>query len=82
MNQFPNIRICLNGNTCDLGSEFINNLIATKRANYAKEYLVKQGVDASRINVESKTYTDPVADGKTGEDRLKNRRVSITILDD
>ena len=82
MNQYPNIRICLNGNTCDLGSEFINNLIATKRANYAKEYLVKQGVDASRINVESKTYTDPVADGKTGEDRLKNRRVSITILDD
>ena len=82
MKQYPNIRICLNGNTCDLGSDYINNLIATKRANHAKEYLVKQGVDASRINTESKASSNPVADGQTGDDRMKNRRVSITVLDD
>lgn len=82
LKQYPNIRICLNGNTCDLGSEYINNLIATKRANHAKEYLVKQGVDASRINIESNASSNPVADGQTGDDRLKNRRVSITVLDD
>jgi hypothetical protein len=82
MNQYPNIRICLNGNTCDLGSDYINGLIAIKRANHAKDYLVKKGIDASRIETESKASSDPVANGKTGEDRLQNRRVSITILED
>ena len=82
MNQYPNIRICLNGNTCDLGTDYINELIATKRANHAKDYLVKQGVDASRIEIESKAASNPVMEGQTGESRLQNRRVSITILGD
>lgn len=82
MKQYTNIRICLNGNTCDLGSDYINNLIATKRANNAKDYLVKQGIDDSRIEVESKSSSEPIIDGHTGENRLQNRRVSITILND
>lgn len=82
MNQYPNIRICLNGNTCDLGSDYVNELIATKRANHAKDYLVKQGVDANRIETESKAASNPVVDGKTKESRLQNRRVSITVLED
>lgn len=82
MNQYPNIRICLNGNTCDLGTDQINNMIATKRAEHAKEYLVKKGIDASRINVESKASSEPVVNGQTGEARLQNRRISITILED
>lgn len=82
MNQYPNIRICLNGNTCDLGTDYINELIATKRANHAKDYLVKQGVDAARIEIGSKASSEPVAEGQTGEDRMRNRRVSISILED
>lgn len=82
MNQYPNIRICLNGNTCDLGSDYVNELIATKRANHAKDYLVKQGVDANRIETESKAASNPVVAGKTEESRLQNRRVSIIVLDD
>lgn len=82
MNQYTSIRICLNGNTCDLGSDYINKLIAIKRASIAKEYLVKQGIDENRIRVESRAASTPVADGKTKEDRLKNRRVNITIIDD
>ncbi len=82
LNKYPNIRIRLCGNTCDLGTEYINGLIATKRANYAKDYLVKKGVDASRIEVESNASASPVTNGHTGEDRLQNRRVTISIIDD
>ena len=82
LNKYPNIRIRLCGNTCDLGTEYINGLIATKRANHAKDYLVKKGVDASRIEVESNASASPVTNGHTGEDRLQNRRVTISIIDD
>lgn len=82
MKQFPNIRICLNGNTCDLGADYINELIATKRADNAKDYLVKQGIDANRIKTESKAASNPIVKGKTEESRLQNRRVSITVLED
>ena len=82
MKQYPNIRICLNGNTCDLGSEYVNGLIAIKRANNAKAYLVNQGIESDRISTESKASTDPVVNGHTSEDRLRNRRITISIVDE
>lgn len=81
MNQYPNIRICLSGNTCDLGTDSINELIGAKRADYAKEYLVKHGIDANRIEVKSMSFSNPIVDDHTEEARLRNRRVSISVID-
>lgn len=80
MNEFPDIRICLNGNTCDLGTNRINMLVGSKRAINAKNYLVSKGIDSNRIEVDSSGSSNPVNGNHTKEARLQNRRVSITII--
>lgn len=82
LKQYPNIKICLNGNTCDLGSEYINELIAIKRANNAKAYLVENGIEDNRIIIESKASSEPIVYGHTKEARLRNRRVTISIVNE
>ena len=68
------------GHTCSIGSKAYNQKLSERRANAVKTYLVGKGVDAKRILVEGKGETQPVADNKTREGRMKNRRVEIQVL--
>lgn len=74
-----NIRI--DGYTDSTGTVQYNNTLSEKRANSVKEYLEKQGVDASRMKTKGYGQANPIADNKTAEGRQKNRRVEIIILD-
>lgn len=73
-----NIRI--DGYTDNTGTVQYNNTLSEKRANSVKEYLEKEGVDASRITAKGYGQTNPIADNKTAEGRQKNRRVEVLIL--
>lgn len=48
-----------------------------KRAEVLRDYMVKQGVDASQIRCESKGQTEPVAPNDTRANRALNRRANI-----
>ena len=68
------------GHTDNVGSAESNQKLSVRRAEAAKNYLVKKGIEPGRIYVEGKGETQPIADNKTAEGRAKNRRVEIEVV--
>jgi OOP family OmpA-OmpF porin len=68
------------GHTDSIGSNAYNEKLSLRRAEAVKAYLVSKGVEASRVFVEGKGETQPVADNKTAEGRAKNRRVTVEVV--
>jgi outer membrane protein OmpA-like peptidoglycan-associated protein len=67
------------GHTDSTGSAKINAKLSEERAEAVKTALVKQGIDASRIQTKGVGPSNPVASNSTAEGRQKNRRVVIDI---
>jgi OOP family OmpA-OmpF porin len=51
--------------------------ISTSQAQFLVDYVVKAGIDASRVAPVGKGMSEPVGDNKTSKGRDKNRRVEI-----
>jgi OmpA-OmpF porin, OOP family len=75
----PSITITVNGYTDNTGTEAANLSMSAKRAMAVKNYLVKDGIDESRIFTNGYGQTAPVADNKTSAGRAKNRRVELKL---
>ncbi len=79
--KYPGAKVRLEGHTDSIGTEAYNQKLSERRAESVKNYLVKEGaVDESNITSMGYGEKKPVADNKTKEGRLKNRRVEILIL--
>ncbi len=77
--------VMVTGHTDRLGSEAYNQKLSERRANQVKDYLVSQGVDASRLQAVGKGESEPVVacDGVKGSKKLieclqPNRRVVLS----
>ncbi len=68
------------GHTDSIGSDAYNEKLSLRRAEAVKAYLVSKGVEATRVFVEGKGESQPVADNKTAEGRAKNRRVTVEVV--
>jgi type IX secretion system PorP/SprF family membrane protein len=80
MHENEHLKITLTGHTDNIGSIKFNQRLSLFRAEVIKEYLVKKGVDPSRITTEGKGLSEPLNENKTEEERSKNRRVVLTIF--
>ena len=81
MQQEPRLRARITGHTDDRGSESANLRVGGRRADAARDYLVKQhSIDQSRIETQSLGESHPVADNQTREGRKQNRRVEIELF--
>jgi outer membrane protein OmpA-like peptidoglycan-associated protein len=56
------------------------DVIARKRAEAVRDYLVGRGVDASRITTRSAAATRPAQTGTSAADRAANRRVEVIFV--
>ena len=79
MNENKDKKVNLSGHTDSIGTAAYNQKLSERRANSVKAYIVKKGVDASRISAQGFGETKPIADNKTREGRAKNRRVEIKV---
>lgn len=75
--EYKSLRINVSGHTDWVGSEGYNQALSERRANAVKAYLVKKGVDGSRIRTFAFGETTPVADNDSEEGRAKNRRAEV-----
>ncbi len=51
--------------------------ISIAQAQFLVDYMVKAGIDASRVGAVGKGMSEPVGDNKTSKGREKNRRVEL-----
>jgi len=79
MNKNPKATFVIGGHADSSGSESINFKISNKRAISVREYLVKKGVDASRLSVKGFGEAFPTDSNKTRAGKAKNRRVEIKV---
>lgn len=71
------LRINISGHTDSVGSDSYNQALSERRANVVRAYLVKKGVDASRIQTFAYGESTPKADNQEEAGRALNRRAEI-----
>ena len=79
LNKYPERSVTIEGHTDSIGSESFNLDLSQRRADSVKSYLVRQGVDASRLLAAGKGESLPVASNDSAAERQQNRRVEIII---
>jgi OOP family OmpA-OmpF porin len=78
LTKYPDFKVKIIGHTDSDGSDPANLTLSQKRAAAVKEALVKDfSISESRIVTEGKGETKPVADNKTKEGKMQNRRVEF-----
>ena len=66
------------GYTDSVGSKSYNLRLSKLRADAVKNYLVKHGIPAARLETKGFGEADPIASNKTAAGRYQNRRVELT----
>ena len=79
LKEYMDTNVMIYGHTDNTGSEAINKELSKDRAKSVKDYLVAQGVAASRISTEGLSSSTPVASNDTEAGRAQNRRVEVAI---
>lgn len=75
----PNYGLRIDGHTDNVGADDKNMILSQKRATAVRNYLVKKGVDDTKLESFGYGETMPIADNSTASGRQKNRRVEMKI---
>jgi outer membrane protein OmpA-like peptidoglycan-associated protein len=81
LKDWPDVKVEIGGYTDSVGSEAHNLSLSKARAQSVLDYLVKRGIDSSRLVAKGYGETDPIADNGSAAGRAKNRRVELTRID-
>ena len=82
ISEVPDMELMIIGHTDNLASDAYNMELSRNRAEAVKEYLVSQGVDATKLTTKGMGESDPIADNSTEQGRFRNRRIEFTVYDE
>ena len=76
----PDVKFSLVGHTCDISTFEVNERIGMGRAQVVRDYLIANGINASRIvSISTQNKNFPIVDNNNERNRKKNRRVEFII---
>ncbi|WP_201596839.1 OmpA family protein [Psychrobacter vallis] len=81
MAEVPDLNLMIIGHTDKQASNAYNMELSRERAEAVKQYLVSQGIDASKLSTKGMGETDPIADNSTEQGRFLNRRIEFMVND-
>ncbi|MFY7811271.1 MAG: OmpA family protein [Flavobacterium sp.] len=79
MSEYKYNNFSIEGHTDNKGKADKNLALSKARANVVKDWLIANGIDASRLSAEGFGSEKPVADNKTAKGRTENRRTEIIV---
>lgn len=77
----PLMKIEISGHTDNTGNPVINAKLSSDRARVVVDFLIKKGIDRTRLAYKGFGAEQPIAENTTEEGRKKNRRVEFKILE-
>lgn len=80
MNDDNDTNLMIVGHTDSTGDENYNVRLSERRSQSAANYLIEQGIDSNRVQVEGRGEYEPIADNDTEAGRQENRRVEVAIF--
>ncbi|PZR35984.1 peptidoglycan-associated lipoprotein Pal [Caulobacter segnis] len=81
LNRYPAVKVRIEGNADERGTREYNLALGARRANAVRDFLIAQGVSASRIETISFGKEKPIDAGSTEEAWAKNRNGHTAITD-
>ncbi len=75
----PTLKVTIEGYTDSSGLRYKNLALSKQRAKAVRAFLIRYGVDGSRLKAIGKGDVNPIADNDTEEGRAKNRRIEAII---
>ena len=81
MNKNPQIKVEISAHTDDLGSEAYNMKLSQRRAKSVVDYLLMHDIPQDRLIAKGYGETQPLVPNTSDENRAKNRRVELKIID-
>ncbi|MDR1876821.1 MAG: OmpA family protein [Flavobacteriaceae bacterium] len=77
--QYPDTNIGIYGYTDSQGADQYNLNLSERRAQSVSDYLIANGISASRLTTKGLGKADPIGDNSTDAGRALNRRVEFSI---
>lgn len=74
------LKISLDGHTDNEGDPGYNQKLSEDRAKAVRDYLIQEGIDASRLQYKGYGESQPIADNANPDGRQQNRRTELRIL--
>jgi outer membrane protein OmpA-like peptidoglycan-associated protein len=76
---YPDLRLGIEGNTDNVGSDAMNQQLSERRADSVRDYLAQQSIPATSMTSQGFGETQPVASNDTAAGRQQNRRVELVV---
>lgn len=80
MERYPSYNLSISGHTDNTGGAGANQTLSERRAKACYEYLMTQGVSASRMNYAGFGESRPISNNDTLRGRGLNRRVEFNLI--
>lgn len=80
LKEYPTAKFSLEGHTDADGKDAMNQKLSEDRAAAVKNFLVENGIDASRLSSKGFGESMPVDSNKTAKGKANNRRVEVKLV--
>lgn len=80
LKENPRVNVAIHGHTDSAGDAAANMILSNDRAKSVYDFLIKSGINASRLSYKGFGQTKPVVSNENEEGRSKNRRTEFVIM--